>query len=194
MTFLGYVVLDNGVEVDPSKTKVVNNWPRHLTLTYIRRFLGLAGYYRRTCHLEFDVNDKLYLTISPMKGARKIGGKRKFSLRHDGPYEILQRAGEVDYELVLPTELASIHPFVHVSMLKKCFGDPASIMSVEGLRVDEDLSYEEVPFEILDRQVKRLRRKKVATMIKLWRNHLVEGDTLEAKAYMIFQNPNIFSS
>ena len=47
MTFLGYIVFDKGVEVDPSKTKVVNNWPRHLTLTYIRRFLGLAGYYRR---------------------------------------------------------------------------------------------------------------------------------------------------
>ena len=50
-----------------------------------------------------------------------------------GPYEILQRVGEVDYELALPAELASVHPVFYVSMLKKCLGDPASILLVEGL-------------------------------------------------------------
>ena len=44
-------------------------------------------------------------------------------------------------------------------MLKKCLGDPASILPVEGLGVGEDLSYEEVPVEILDSQVKRLRKE-----------------------------------
>ena len=52
-------------------------------------------------------------------------------------------------------------------MLKKCLSDPASILPVEGLGVDEDLFYEEVPFEILDRQVKRVRNKKVSTVILL---------------------------
>ena len=41
--------------------------------------------------------------------------------------------GEVAYKLALPVELASIHPVFHVSMLKKCLGDPASILPVEGL-------------------------------------------------------------
>ena len=62
-------------------------------------------------------------------------------------------------------------------MLKKCLGDPASLLPVEGLGVEEDLSYEKVPFEILDRQIKRLRNKKVATVKVLWRNNLVEGAT-----------------
>ncbi|WMV41686.1 hypothetical protein MTR67_035071, partial [Solanum verrucosum] len=47
--------------------------------------------------------------------------------------------------------------------------------------VDESLSYEEIPVKILDRQVKRLRNEKVAPVKVLWRNHLVEGATWEAK-------------
>ena len=58
-------------------------------------------------------------------------------------------------------------------MLKKCLGDPASILPVKGSGVYESLSYEEVSIEILDRQVKRLRNKEIATMKVLWRNHLI---------------------
>ena len=72
-----------------------------------------------------------------------------------GPYEILQRVGEVEYELALLAKLASVHPVFHVSMLNKWIGDLASILPIEGLGVDENLSYEEVLVEILDRWVKR---------------------------------------
>ena len=48
-----------------------------------------------------------------------------------------------------------------------------SILPIEGLRVDENLSYEEFPVEILDRQVKKLRNKEVASVKVLWRNHIV---------------------
>ena len=82
--------------------------------------------------------------------------------------------------------MASVHPVFHVSMPKKCPGDPASILPIEGLGVDENLSYYEVPVEILDRQVKRLRNKEVSTVRVLWRNHLVEGATCDAKADMRF--------
>ena len=98
------------------------------------------------------------------------------------------------YELALPGELASIHPVFHVSMLKKCLGDPASILPVEGLGVDEDLSYDEVPTEILDRQIKRLRNNEIATLKVLWRNHLVEGATWEAEDDMRSRYPHLFSS
>ena len=61
-----------------------------------------------------------------------------------GPYKILQRICKVAYELKLPSELASVHPVFHVSMLKKCIGDPRSILPIEGLGVKDNLSYEEV--------------------------------------------------
>ena len=46
MTFLGHVLYDKGVEVDPRKIEVVMNCTKPLTLTNIRSFLGLASYYR----------------------------------------------------------------------------------------------------------------------------------------------------
>ena len=47
VTFLGHVVSKDGIQVDPSKVEAVKNWPRPATVTEIRSFLGLAGYYRR---------------------------------------------------------------------------------------------------------------------------------------------------
>ena len=98
------------------------------------------------------------------------------------------------YELALLAERASVHPVFHVFILKKCLGDPASILPVEGLGVGEDLSYEEIPVEILDRQVKRLRNKEIATAKVLLRNDLVKGATWEAEDDMRSRYPHLFSS
>ena len=98
------------------------------------------------------------------------------------------------YELALPLELAFAHPVLHVSMLKKFLGDLALILPFEGLGVDENLSYYEVPVEILERKVKRLRNKEISTVLVLWRNHLVEGAMCEAEAYMRSCYPHLFSS
>ena len=47
VSFLGHVVTKDGISVDPGKVDVVSNWRRPTTVTEIRSFLGLAGYYRR---------------------------------------------------------------------------------------------------------------------------------------------------
>ncbi|WMV46044.1 hypothetical protein MTR67_039429 [Solanum verrucosum] len=102
------------------------------------------------------IKERLMMAQSRQKG--------KLSLRFVGPYQILKRIGKVAYKLVLPNELASVHPVFHFSMLKKYMGDPVSIIPLEGLGVDENLFYEEVSVEILDRQVKRLRNKEIASV------------------------------
>ncbi|WMV58333.1 hypothetical protein MTR67_051718 [Solanum verrucosum] len=131
--------------------------------------------------LNFDVNNWFYLKISTMKGVMRFGIMGKHSPRYVGPYQILRRIGKVAYELDLPNELASVHPIFHVSMLKKCVGDPTSIVSLEGLGVKESLSYDEIPVEILDRQVKKLRNKEIASVKVLCKNQLVEGATWKAE-------------
>ena len=127
-----------------------------------------------------------------MKGVMKFGKKGKLSPHYVGPYKILQRVGKVEYEMRLPSELESIHPMFHVSMLKKCIGDPKSILPIECLGVDENLSCEEVLAEILDRQLKRPWNKEVASVTILWRNHLVEGAIWEAEADMKSHYPHLF--
>ncbi|KAL0544066.1 hypothetical protein IC582_019177 [Cucumis melo] len=47
VSFLGHVVSSEGVSVDPMKIEVVTSLPRPSTVSEVRSFLGLAGYYRR---------------------------------------------------------------------------------------------------------------------------------------------------
>ncbi|WMV46221.1 hypothetical protein MTR67_039606 [Solanum verrucosum] len=144
--------------------------------------------------LDFDVHDWVYLKISNMKGLIRFGKKGKLSHRFVSPYHILRSVGKVAYELEMPNELVSIQPVFHVSMLKKCVGDPTSVVSLECLGVKENPSYEEVSIEILDRQVKRLRDKEVASVKVLWINQLVEGATWEAEVDMMSRYPHLFPS
>ncbi|KAF8045500.1 hypothetical protein N665_4790s0001, partial [Sinapis alba] len=45
--FLGHIVSDQGVSVDPEKIRAIQGWPRPKNATEVRSFLGLAGYYRK---------------------------------------------------------------------------------------------------------------------------------------------------
>ena len=47
VAFLGHVVSREGIQVDPKKIEAVMDWQRPTTVTEVRSFLGLAGYYRR---------------------------------------------------------------------------------------------------------------------------------------------------
>ena len=79
----------------------------------------------------FCVDDWVFLKVSPMKGVMRFGKKGKLSPRFIGPYRILRRVGRVAYELELPSGLKSVHPVFHVSMLRKCVGDPSRVVPVE---------------------------------------------------------------
>ena len=69
----------------------------------------------------------------------RFGKKGKFSLRYVGPYKILKRVGKVTYELVLPAELGAVHPVFRISLLKKCLGDPASVVILKSVVVKYSL-------------------------------------------------------
>ncbi|WMV32223.1 hypothetical protein MTR67_025608 [Solanum verrucosum] len=105
-----------------------------------------------------------------MKGFMRFGKKGKHSPRYIGPYRISKRVGNVAYELELPQELAAVHPVFHVSMLKKCKGDPSIIIPTEDIGIKDSLSYEEIPVQILDSQVRKLKTKEVESVKVLWRN------------------------
>ena len=80
-----------------------------------------------------------------MQGVVRFGKKGKLSPRYVNPYEIFHRVGKVAYELKFPSKLALVHPVFHVSMFKKCFCDPESILPIEGLGVKDNLSYNLCP-------------------------------------------------
>ena len=80
---------------------------------------------------EFEVDDLVYLKVSPMKGVKRFGKNGKLSPRYVGPYRILNHVGKVTYELKLAVDLSSVYPVVHVSLLKKCMDDSAVIVPLE---------------------------------------------------------------
>ena len=45
--YLGYIVDEHGVHVDPAKIQFIRDWPAMTTLTELQSFLGLANFYRR---------------------------------------------------------------------------------------------------------------------------------------------------
>ena len=47
IAFLGHILSEEGVAVDPAKVEVVTNWKQPMTVIEVRSFLGLAGYYHR---------------------------------------------------------------------------------------------------------------------------------------------------
>ncbi|XP_059302314.1 uncharacterized protein LOC132054289 [Lycium ferocissimum] len=128
-----------------------------------------------------------------MKGLMRFGRKGKLSPRFIGPYEIVRRMGKMAYELKLPSEMAMVHPVFHILMLRLYKPDPSHVLSHEGIEINEELSYEKKPVQILDRQVRRLRTKYVASMKVLWRNHNIEEATWEAEEDMRKEIPSPIS-
>ncbi|KAL0554278.1 hypothetical protein IC582_008195 [Cucumis melo] len=124
--------------------------------------------------LEFDVGDMVFLMVAPMKGVMRFEKKGKLSPHFVGPFEILERIGPVAYRLALPPSFSAVHDVFHVSMLRKYVVDPTHVVDYEPLKINENLSYEEQPVEILAREVKVLRNRGISLVKVLWRNHEVE--------------------
>nr|GEY61107.1 putative reverse transcriptase domain-containing protein [Tanacetum cinerariifolium] len=119
---------------------------------------------KRRKSLEFEVGDQILLKVSPWNGVVRFGKKGKLAPRYVGPFEILERIGLVAYRLRLPKELNSIHDTFHVSNLKKCMGDVNLHVPLDEIKVGKTLRFVEEPVDIMDREIKKLKRRKIALM------------------------------
>ncbi|GJX07836.1 putative reverse transcriptase domain-containing protein [Tanacetum coccineum] len=111
--------------------------------------------------LEFSVGDKVLLKVSPWKGVVRFGKRSKLLPRYVGPFEVVERVGPVAYRLRLPQELVGIHDTLHVSNLKKCLADVNLHVPLEEIKIDDKLRFVEEPIEIMDREVKNLKRSRI---------------------------------
>ena len=65
--------------------------------------------------LEFQAGEHVFLKISLTKEVIRFGARGKLSPRYIGPFEIMDRVGEVAYKLALPPSLEGVHNVFHVS-------------------------------------------------------------------------------
>ncbi|GKB28062.1 hypothetical protein Tco_0867463 [Tanacetum coccineum] len=142
--------------------------------------------------LEFEVGDQVMLKVSPWKGVILFGKKGKLALRYVGPFEILERIDPIAYQLRLPKELSGVHDTFHVSILKKCLVDASLHVPLDEIKVDETLRFVEEPIEIIDREVKSLKRSRILLVKVRWNSKRNPEFTWEREDYMKSKYPQLF--
>jgi len=121
---------------------------------------------RRRRPLEFAAGDHVFLRVTRTTGVGRALRSRKRSPKFLGPYQISRRIGPVAYEIVLPPQLANLHPVVHVSQLRKYVFDPAHVLEAEDIQIREDLTVEVPPIGLEDNKVEE-RRGKTVRLVKV---------------------------
>jgi hypothetical protein len=107
---------------------------------------------KRRRPLEFEVGDHVYLRVSPMKGLRHFGIKRKLAPCYIGLYAIVDNYGPLSYQVELPSKLSGVHNMFHVSQLKRCLNPPTNVVIEDTIPLEPDLTYKAYPIKILDQQ------------------------------------------
>ncbi|GJY48964.1 mutator type transposase [Tanacetum coccineum] len=109
--------------------------------------------------LEFEVGDQVLLKVSPWKGVLRFGKKGKLA----------------------PSE---VHDTFHVSNLKKCLADANLHVPMDEIKIDKTLHFAEEPVEIMDREVKTLKRSKILIVKVCWNSKRGPKFTWEREDHM----------
>ncbi|GKD25963.1 hypothetical protein Tco_1232177, partial [Tanacetum coccineum] len=91
--------------------------------------------------MEFQVGDRVMLKVSPWKGVVCFGKRGKLNPRYVGPFKVLE---------------------------KKCYADEPLAVPLGGLHIDDKLHFVEEPVEIMDHEVKRLKRSRIPIVKVRW--------------------------
>ncbi|GKD02504.1 putative reverse transcriptase domain-containing protein [Tanacetum coccineum] len=142
---------------------------------------------------EFQVGDKFMLKVLPWKGVVRFGKRGKLNLRYVGPFKVLEKFGSVAYKLELPEELGRVHNTFHVSNLKKCYADEPLAVLLDGLHFDDKLQFVKEPVEIIDLEVKPLRRSRVPIFKVRWNSRRGPEFTWECEDQFRKKYPPLFA-
>ncbi|GJR62554.1 hypothetical protein Tco_1504716 [Tanacetum coccineum] len=116
--------------------------------------------------MEFQVGDKVMLKVSPWKGVVRFGKRGKLNPRYVRPFKVLK---------------------------KKCYFEDPLAVPLEGLHVDDKLYFIEEPVEIMDREVKQLRRSRVPIIKVRWNSRRGPEFTWEREDQFRKKYPHIFA-
>ncbi|KAI3704139.1 hypothetical protein L1987_74353 [Smallanthus sonchifolius] len=170
------------------------NWDSHLSLV---EFSYNNSYHTSINMAPFEalyVGDLVLLKVSPWKGVVHFRKKGKIAPRYVGPFKILERIGKVAYKLELPPSLGNVHLTFHISNLKKCLADENLHIPLDDVHIDETMHFVEKPVEIMDREVKQLKRSRNPIVKVRWESKRGPEFTWEREDQMNLKYPHLFTN
>nr|GEV40352.1 putative reverse transcriptase domain-containing protein [Tanacetum cinerariifolium] len=144
-----------------------------------------------------ETTEKIFQIKERLKTARRVvrfRKKGKLAPRYVGPFKIMVRVGQVAYRLKLPQELSCIHDTFHVSNLKTCLAESDAQIPLEEIKVDENLRFVEKPIEIVERDVKKLKRRRITLVKVRWNSRQGAEYTWEREDQFKTKYPHLFAS
>jgi hypothetical protein len=142
---------------------------------------------KRSFH-EFEVGDKVFLTVTPQRSGLKLGKSKKLSPRFCGPFEIPKRIGLVGYELRLPIDW-KIHNVFHVSLLRRYVSDPTHVLSeLPNAAIEGKLLAE--PERILKVDTQYLRNRSFQRFLVKWKDYPKKEASWEREVDFRINYPN----
>ncbi|GJV95580.1 putative reverse transcriptase domain-containing protein [Tanacetum coccineum] len=107
--------------------------------------------------------------------------------------KVLEKVRTVAYKLKLPQELSRVHNTFHVSNLKRCYSNDPLTVPLDGLHIDDKLHFVEEPVEIVDREVKRLKRSRIPLVKVRWNSKRGPEFTWEREDQFKKKYPHLFT-
>ncbi|GKB71874.1 putative reverse transcriptase domain-containing protein [Tanacetum coccineum] len=123
-------------------------------LTKSAHFLSIREEYKMEKLARIYINE--IMTLQKALGTQ-LDMSMTYHPQTDGQ-SIVDRVSPVAYRLRLPQELSSIHDTFHMSNLKKCLADASLQVPLEEIKINDKLNFVEEPIEIVDCEVKKLKR------------------------------------
>ncbi|GJS15652.1 hypothetical protein Tco_0410124 [Tanacetum coccineum] len=107
--------------------------------------------------------------------------------------KIVECVEPVAYRLKLPQELSCVHDTFHVSNLNKCLAEPDVQVPLDEIEIDENLSFVEKPIEIVERDVKKLKRRRTPLVKDHWNSRQGAEYTWEHEDQIRMKYPHLFT-
>nr|GEV62515.1 hypothetical protein [Tanacetum cinerariifolium] len=183
------------------------SWDRHLPLVEFSynnsyhtsiKAAPFEALYGRKCRsprkpMDFQVGDRVMLKVSPWRGVVRFGKRGKLNPSYIRPFKMLSKVGYVAYRLELPQQLNRVHNTFHVSNLKKCLSDESLVIPLDELCINDKLHFVEEPVEIMDCEIKKLKRSCIPIIRVRWNSKRGHKFTWEREDQFMQKYPHLFT-